>query len=155
MLTIAELTSRHAQTGRVDWIGLRPARRAEIEVVASAALGEGGLDGDRARAGKRAITLFQTEHVPVIAALIGVTELDPSVFRRNVLISGLNLNALRGRHVQLGAATLEITGVCAPCSRMEAALGHGGYNAMRGHGGWCARVISPAVLNVGDEVRAL
>ncbi|MEL7258855.1 MAG: sulfurase, partial [Pseudomonadota bacterium] len=34
----------------------------------------------------------------------------------------------------------------------EAALGPGGYNAMRGHGGWCAQVVSPGQVSVGDSV---
>jgi MOSC domain-containing protein YiiM len=50
---------------------------------------------------------------------------------------------------------IEITGPCAPCSRMEEALGEGGYNAVRGHGGWCATVVRLGRLSVGDRVMVL
>ncbi|GAB5447047.1 MOSC domain-containing protein [Gymnodinialimonas sp.] len=152
METLATLTARHAQKGRLDWIGLRPTRLAEIEAVPKAHLLEGGLQGDHSRPGKRALTLIQAEHVPVIAALAGMSELAPETLRRNLVISKLNLQALRGKQLRIGAALIEITIPCAPCSRMEAALGPGGYNAMRGHGGWCARVVAPGLITLGDDV---
>ena len=152
METLATLTARHAGPGRIDWIGLRPERLAGITAVDSAHLGEAGLDGDHARPGKRALTLIQAEHLPVITALAHIDPVAPETLRRNLVISGLNLSALRGKRLRLGEAVIEITIPCAPCSRMEAALGPGGYNAMRGHGGWCATVITPGTLSIGMDV---
>lgn len=152
---LAEMMSRHARAGRVDWIGVRPGRRAEPIALAAADLGEAGLAGDHARPGKRALTLIQAEHLPAIAALAGRDAIRPEALRRNVVVSGLNLLACRGATLALGEAEIEITTPCAPCSRMEEALGRGGYNAMRGHGGWCARVIRTGRLAVGDEVRVV
>ncbi|MCK0148494.1 MOSC domain-containing protein [Marivita sp. S6314] len=120
--------------------------------VTEAGLAVDGLKGDHARPGKRAVTLIQAEHLPVIAALIGRETVPPEVFRRNIVVSGLNLNALRGSVLSVGSSLVRMTTVCAPCSRMETALGHGGYNAMRGHGGWCAEVIAPGHVALGDAV---
>ncbi|WP_224816789.1 MOSC domain-containing protein [Hasllibacter sp. MH4015] len=153
METLATLTARHAGTGRIDWIGLRPKRLADMVAVDRAALRDTGLEGDHARPGKRALTLIQAEHLPVIAALAHIEAVAPETLRRNLVIAGLNLGALRGKRLRLGSALVEITIPCAPCSRMEAALGPGGYNAMRGHGGWCAQVVEPGAIAIGDTVR--
>ncbi len=152
METLARLTARYAGPGRLDWIGLRPERLADITSVATAHLGEAGLDGDHARPGKRAVTMIQAEHLPVIAALAHIETVAPETLRRNLVVSGLNLSALRGKRLQIGDALVELTAPCAPCSRMEAALGEGGYNAMRGHGGWCATIITPGALSIGAPV---
>ncbi len=153
--TMAELTARVAGPGSVRWIGLRPARRAEMEVVEAAALGPTGLDGDRhARENGRALTLVQAEHLPVIAQLAHRAEVPPELLRRNLVVAGLNITAMRGRLLAIGPTTVvEITGPCAPCSRMEEALGPGGYTAMRGHGGMTARVRAPGPIALGDPVR--
>jgi len=150
--TLAELQARHARDGRIEAIFLRPARHAAPHSVGTADLTEAGLAGDHARAGPRALTLIQAEHLPVIAALANLDSLDAAILRRNLVISGINLAALRGRRLRLGGAEVEITGPAAPCSRMEAALGPGGYSAMRGHGGMTARVLTPGTVAVGDPV---
>lgn len=152
METLATLTARHAGTGRIDWIGLRPERLAAPISVDAAQLGESGLEGDHARPGKRALSLIQAEHLPVIAALAHIDRVAPETLRRNLVISGLNLSALRGKRLRLGEALVELTTPCAPCSRMETALGPGGYTAMRGHGGWCATILIPGPLAVGAAV---
>ena len=152
MSDLARLLQTHRAAGRVDWIGVRPVRLAEVETVDSIDLTESGLDGDHGRPGKRALTLIQAEHFPVIAALAGLPEVTPETLRRNLVISGINLRALRQNRLKIGTCEVEITVPCAPCSRMEKSLGTGGYNAMRGHGGWCAQVITPGHISVGEKV---
>lgn len=155
MSDLHDMMGRWAQPGTVDWIGIRPARAADITVLDRAMIAEGGIDGDRGRAGKRAVTLIQAEHMPVIASCLGRAMIDPAVFRRNLVVRGLNLNGLKARAVQIGGVVLRFTTICAPCSRMERLLGHGGYAAMRGHGGWCAEVVTPGAVAVGDPVTPL
>lgn len=149
---LGEMMARHAQAGRLDWIGLRAERYAPIDVLDQVELTEAGLVGDHGRAGKRAVTLIQAEHLPVIAALVGQPNITPQELRRNLVVSGLNLLALRKGLLWIGDAVIQIHGPCPPCSRMEKALGPGGYNAMRGHGGWYASVSKPGVIRVGDTV---
>lgn len=150
---LSDLLGRHAAAGRIDWIGLRPARLEGLCAVETARIEPSGLGGDhRAKPGKRAVTLIQAEHLPVIAALAGLDAVAPETLRRNLVISRLNLAALRRAKLRVGGALLQMTGPCAPCSRMERALGFGGFNAMRGHGGWTAEVIEPGGIRLGDAV---
>lgn len=155
MESIATLLRRTAHPGHITWIGLRPGRRETPIAVEQASLTTEGLDGDHARPGKRALTLIQAEHLPLIAGFLGAAEVSPATLRRNVAVAGINLLALRHRRVRLGRAVIEITGLCAPCSRMEEALGTGGYNAMRGHGGVTATVLQPGEIALGDTVEML
>ena len=143
--------------GRVEWMGLRPDRhtpmvvRDEVEAVAGK-----GLSGDRTAGGrgggKRQVSLIQAEHLPVIAAFSGHDAVEPSILRRNIVVRGINLVSLRGVYFRIGDAVFLGTGPCAPCSKMEKALGTGGLNAMRGHGGLTAQVIRGGRIAVGDAV---
>lgn len=153
MLEMKTLLSRFPAPGTLRWIGLRPARKAPVEEVTQAELTGAGLVGDHySGGGKRAVTLIQAEHLPVIATFAGLGTVPPALLRRNLVIGGVNLAALRNRVIAIGSAEVEITGPCAPCSRMETLLGPGGYNAMRGHGGWYARVVTPGALAIGAPV---
>ena len=114
-----------------------------------------GITGDRfaGRADSpRQVTLIQHEHLAVIAACIGRPDVAPALLRRNIAISGINLLALKDKRFRLGRALLEFSGLCHPCSKMETALGAGGYNAMRGHGGITARVLESGGVGLGDAL---
>jgi MOSC domain-containing protein YiiM len=153
MYALKDLIAGYAQVGRVDWIGLRSVRRADVVSLGRVMIDESGLEGDHGRGGKRAVTMMQAEHLPVIGAMMGQGPVDPLLMRRNLIVSGINLSALKGRQIGIGEVVIEITTVCAPCSRMEETFGSGGYSAVRGHGGWCARVLTSGEVSVGDVVR--
>ena len=155
---LGKLMATLPRPGRVEWIGLRPARgQAMASVEQIEAVTGKGLVGDRyaSGSGKRGVTLIQAEDLPVIAVLSGHASVAPALLRRNVVVSGLPLIALKERRFRIGDVVLEGTGECDPCSNMEKALGPGGFNAMRNHGGLCARIVEGGVFRLGDAVIAL
>ncbi len=141
--------------GELAWIGLRPARKAELAVVDSAVLTPGrGLKGDHydsARSGPRQVTLIAEEDLAAIGSFLG-RPAAPHLMRRNLVVRGVNLTALKDRRFHVGAALLEYSGPCEPCGRMETNLGPGGYNAARGRAGITARVIEGGEIRLGDAV---
>lgn len=182
MKTIHDFRATLPRPGRVEWIGLRGPQRGPVQSVPEAEIHPlVGLIGDKDKQapprltalsgdavevsappgtsssvnsrGKRQVTLIQAEHLPVIAALTGLDAVTPELLRRNILVSGIPLLALKDRRFKLGDVILEGTGECHPCSRMEENLGEGGYNAVRGHGGITARVIQGGWVRVGDTVQ--
>jgi MOSC domain-containing protein YiiM len=148
----------HFTRGTVSWISVRPGRAENVKVLPQVmAVEQQGLEGDRYRSigGSRQVTLIQEEHLHAMGSILKRPPVDPSLLRRNIVVKGINLLALKGRRFRIGDALLEYSGECHPCSRMEENLGEGGYNAMRGHGGITARVISFGLIRVGDAVEAM
>jgi len=177
MTTMRDLLASLPHPGRLEWIGLRTARRAAVVRVHEVEVLPGlGLVGDHGRTappgpasragetaparaasipggpGKRQVTLIQAEHLPVIAALARLDEVPPELLRRNLVVSGISLLALKNARFRVGSVVLEGSGACHPCSRMEENLGRGGYNAVRGHGGITARVLEGGLIRTGDAV---
>ena len=143
--------------GTLTWIGLRTKRRAPVMAVEQAkAVASYGLEGDhrmsKTPGSARQVTLISTEFIQQIAHFTGVNSIDPALLRRNLVVAGINLNALRHQRFQIGEALFEATALCHPCSRMETALGRGGVAAMIGHGGLCARILSTGTIHVGDQL---
>ena len=100
------------------------------------------------------VTIIQEEHLDAVASLLGKSgSIDPLDTRRNLVVKGINLLALKGKQFKIGdEVILEYTGPCHPCTRMEENLGPGGLNAMRGHGGICTKVIQGGTISLGDKV---
>ena len=154
--SLAKLLAAPVRPGRVIWLGIRPVRRAQMTILQAVQLDQSrGIIGDRYQnsRGNRQVTLIGTENLLAIAAFLGMNETAaPELFRRNIVVAGINLLALKGHRFRIGEALLETSGECHPCSRMEENLGLGGYNATRGQGGITARIIEDGKVAIGDMV---
>jgi MOSC domain-containing protein YiiM len=152
----ASLLTAPVRPGTVTWFGIRPARLEPLVPVDRIQMHpDTGFAGDHysnRSTRTRQVTLIQAEHLAAIASYLGLAAIDPADIRRNVVVRGINLLALKGRRFRLGTAVLEHTGECHPCSRMESIFGTGGYNAVRGHGGITARIVSAGSAGLGDCV---
>jgi MOSC domain-containing protein YiiM len=156
--SLAKLLDAPVRPGRVIWLGLRPERRAPMVVIDAMQLETGrGVTGDRYSKldGNRQVTLIGVENLAAVGAYLGTAPADPEAVRRNIVVEGLNLLALKDRRFRVGEAVLQTTGECHPCSRMEEILGVGGYNAMRGQGGITAKVLRGGLVRLGDVVERL
>lgn len=149
------------QVGRVVWIGVRPEHGAALVALPQArAIGGLGLEGDIASngraGGKRQVTLFQAEHLPVLASFTGQTKVTPLQVRRNLVVEGVNLLSLMRLRFRIGKEVILVgTGPCAPCGKMDETIAPGGFQAMRGHGGITTSVEVGGVIRVGDEIRTV
>ena len=148
----------HLGTATIEWIGVRPRRREPLMAVTEAeAVADLGLRGDhrmtKTPGSGRQVTFISREFVAQIEQHLGTNDLDPAVLRRNIVVSGINLNALRRQQFWFGEALFEATQLCHPCARMEAELGPGGVVAMMGYGGLCAKVLQTGQIAIGDSLR--
>ncbi|WPP52431.1 MOSC domain-containing protein [Catalinimonas niigatensis] len=158
-ITIKDLFNTLPQVGEVRWISIRPKRQSmPVEKESVLADASHGLEGDHyggGANGKRQVTLINEEHLKSVASFLGKESLNPALLRRNIMVKGINLMALKDQQFQIGEAILKMTGLCQPCSRMEENLGEGGYNAMRGHGGITAKIIKSGLIKIGDHVKLI
>jgi len=148
----------HLGAATIEWIGVRPQRREPLVAVTEAeAVADLGLRGDhrmsKTPGSGRQVTFISREFVTQIEQHLGTSDLDPAVLRRNIVVSGINLNALRRQQFWFGEALFEATQLCHPCARMEAELGPGGVVAMMGYGGLCAKVLQTGQIAIGDSLR--
>ena len=148
----------HLGTATIEWIGVRPRRREPLMAVTEAeAVADLGLRGDhrmtKTPGSGRQVTFISREFVTQIEQHLGKNGLDPAVLRRNIVVSGINLNALRRQQFWFGEALFEATQLRHPCARMEAEPGPGGGVALVGYGGLCAKVLQTGQIAIGDSLR--
>lgn len=108
--------------GRLEWIGLRPERMAPMAVVEQTlAVADRGLQGDRRMIGSkgsaRQISIISEEFIQSIATNLARSDISPVLLRRNLVVSGINLNALRHQYCELPAN--ELAGFQNQAARIE------------------------------------
>ncbi len=125
-----------------------------IEAVKSAHCIAGrGLRGDRYAEHepdhKRQITFFDWAVYERMREQFAKPELEPWVFRRNVLVAGLDLNALIGQRFSLQGVEFEGVEESVPCVWMDEVVAPGAFAALKGSGGLRARILTDGTLSCG------
>jgi MOSC domain-containing protein YiiM len=109
-----------------------------------------GLVGDRFFGHKEnykgQVTFFAAEMYENLCEKLQVTDRDPSVFRRNILTRGADLNALTGKTFEIQGIRFEGMSECSPCYWMDQAFAPGAEEALKGHGGLRARILTTGTL---------
>ena len=119
-----------------------------------------GIVGDRyaGRLAHRdaAVTVLAVEAVEALAAELGSGPLDPLLARRNVVLRGAEVEALRGQEFSLdcgtGAVLLRGRRPANPCAWLDVVLVPGAHRGMRGRGGVRCAALGGGVLRVGPAV---
>lgn len=123
-----------------------------VEVREIRCLAGRGIEGDRfldyKPAYKGQITFFAHEVYAAVCAQLGVQDKAPSAFRRNVISTGADLNALIGREFELQGVRFLGTAECHPCYWMDSAFAPGTEQALAGNGGLRAKILTDGVLRV-------
>ncbi|WP_236825435.1 MULTISPECIES: MOSC domain-containing protein [unclassified Blastococcus] len=130
-------------------------RRERLELRAGV-----GIVGDR-YAGRPAhrdaqVTVLAVESLEQLAAELGVAPFDPLLARRNVVLRGAEVEALRGRRFSLdcgdGPVLLGGGRPANPCAWMDLVLAPGAHRGLRGRGGVRCGALSDGVLRLGPAV---
>lgn len=144
--------------GRVEGIFITDTKRVLPEPVEQVeAVAKTGLRGNRfyyadgdAPSG-RAITLIAAEALEAFESETGIP-LSPAESRRNVLVRGIDVNALVGRRFRIGDVECEGVQLCEPCTTLESLTRPGVIKGMVHRAGLNADLLTTGEIAVGDAV---
>jgi MOSC domain-containing protein YiiM len=117
----------------------------QVECVAGQGLVDDRFFGHKENY-KGQVTFFAAEMYENLCEKLQVTDRDPSVFRRNILTRGADLNALIGKTFEIQGIRFEGMSECSPCYWMDQAFAPGAEEALKGHGGLRARILTTGTL---------
>jgi MOSC domain-containing protein YiiM len=146
-------------SGRVQGIFIGAKYELPQPVERVRALAGRGLEGNRyfydndAPPG-RALTLIAAEALAEGAAEAGV-ELNAAESRRNVLTSGIDLNALVGQRFRVGDVECLGVELCEPCTTLEGLTRPGVIKAYVHRAGLNADILTDGEMAVGDAVEPM
>ena len=150
---------RDAGAGVVEAIAIAPAAEAPMEGVQSAtAIAGAGLEGDRYARGAGTFSPGRSDGrdlTLVAAEALADAGVEPLESRRNVVVRGVDVDALRGRRFRIGDVEFVGRRRCEPCAHLERLTRPGVLRALVHRGGLRADIVAGGELRVGDEVAPL
>ena len=112
-----------------------------------------GLRGDRYFGHKPdykgQVTFFEERALQGVVVHVGASGVPAWAMRRNVMVSGVDLNSLIGRRFEIDGVRFEGSEECAPCRWMDRSIGEGARDFLKGQGGLRARILSDGKLVCG------
>ena len=121
------------------------------EIVCDAGL---GLAGDRyhgERPGsKKQVTFISRDVLDEMCRELSVVSLDYAALRRNILVSGVDLNTLIGKTFALNNVVFEGVEECSPCYWMDEAVKPGAHAWLSGRCGLLCRILTGGVIRCGE-----
>ncbi|MCP5141080.1 MAG: MOSC domain-containing protein [Gammaproteobacteria bacterium] len=121
-----------------------------------------GLAGDRYALGKGhwrltdgcEVTLVSAEEIARGEKRSGIA-LGNGEHRRNLVVSGITLDALRRNELRIGEVRFAFHKLRPPCMYLDRLVGSGHTKALKGAGGVGLRVVEGGVIRVGDAVEVI
>ncbi len=121
-----------------------------VEVEKAVCVAGRGIEGDRffdyKQNYKGQVTFFSSEVYRDLCEKLGVHNVPPFAFRRNVITRDVDLNALIGESFEVQGVRFEGVEECRPCAWMNQAFHDGAEAALRGRGGLRARILTNGTL---------
>ncbi|MEX0331834.1 MAG: MOSC domain-containing protein [Puniceicoccaceae bacterium] len=114
-----------------------------------------GIEGDRYFGYKEdfkgQITFISADVADQLQEALALPDFDRSAMRRNVLVSGVDLNTLIGKQFRIGEVVFRGSEECSPCYWMDEAVGKGAHQFLKGNGGLRCRIESTGRLSTGSH----
>jgi MOSC domain-containing protein YiiM len=113
-----------------------------------------GLEGDRyfgkKPGGRDQVTFMSCDVIEQVRDKFRLPNLPPSVFRRNLIVSGVELGDWLGKSFTFQGVTFEGSQECKPCQWMDRVIAPGGQAFLKTpfYGGLRARVLSDGELRI-------
>ncbi|HEY2138448.1 MAG TPA: MOSC domain-containing protein [Chthoniobacterales bacterium] len=134
--------------------GRAPDNHPMVEVARIECIAGHGIRGDRfydyRDDYKGQITFFSLEVFETMIAHFRLTDKSAGAVRRNVVVSGVDLNDLIGQEFSIQGVRFRGTAHCRPCYWMDQAVAPGAEKFLGGNGGLRAQILCDGVITVGD-----
>ena len=146
--------------GKIEAINITNISEGNTFYVNQAILEKGkGIVNDRYyenfKEKKEQVTLIDLEDINNFNIQIK-QKIEAKDFRRNIIVSGINLNELIDKKIKINKVTLKIHEICQPCKYLQDRLKTPGLVKMLlNKSGVRAEILSSGSLSVGDAIKIL